>query len=66
MLRVRRDLPPAAPTPFSDAAADRLFDRLRKEMSLPSRDSSAPRQPDIVPQAWGEYAKRAGAVAVDF
>jgi len=66
MLRVRRDLPPAAPMPFSDAAADRLFDRLRKEMFLPSRESSAPSQPDVEPQAWVEYSKRADAVAVDF
>ena len=57
MLKVRKDVPPPPPKPFSDEAVDLLFTRLREKFGI---------QPDIVPADWAEMSKKAGAVPVEF
>lgn len=57
------DRPSREPAPFSDAAADHLFDRLRADLGLPARRILPE---DLDPAAWRVKAERAGAEPVDW
>jgi len=66
MLKVRAHVPGPTPEPLSAEAVNAFFVRLRVQMSLPAKQTQVAQQPDVEPRHWAEYAKRAGAVAVDF
>lgn len=57
MLKIRKDIQPPPPKPFSSEAVDLLFAKLRREFGI---------QPDIDPRSYAEYAKKCGAVPVEF
>jgi hypothetical protein len=57
MLKIRKDVPPPPPKPFSDEAVDLLFFRLREKFGI---------QPSIDPAKWVDMSKKAGAVPVEF
>jgi hypothetical protein len=58
MLKIRQDIAPTPPKPFSDESVDLLFMRLRKQFGLS--------QPDIDPAKWSEFARKSGAKPVEF
>lgn len=66
MLHVRDHVSGPIPEPLSTDAVNAFFVRLREQMSLPVKQAPVASQPDVEPGRWAEYAKRAGAVAVDF